>query len=181
MTGVVREILLGRYRSYRDEGLAGIAPYERGDGAALDAAGELRLASIAARSLGLFAPSFYELLLEYPKSKPAHFEESFFWIHYHAHGEPAFMLTHRLSVPSQPESASVQRQFYVSRSYNVEQSLSALIAAREGALVVYTNRTSTDQVTGFGGSARRSIGRRLLARQLEELYERVRDDSAKKP
>ena len=177
----VREILLARYRRYRDEGLAGIAPYDRGDGTVIDAGGELRKASLAARTIGLFRPNFYELLLDYPKFRPAGFEESFFWIHYRAHGEPAFMLTHRLSVPSDPEAGSVQRQFYVSRSYNVEQSLSTLVSVREGTLVVYTNRTSTDQVTGFGAAARRSIGRKLLASQLEGLYTRVRADAAKRP
>jgi len=181
VTAAVREILLARYRRYRDEGLAGIAPYDRGDGTVIDAGGELRKASLAARTIGLFRPNFYELLLDYPKFRPAGFEESFFWIHYRAHGEPAFMLTHRLSVPSDPEAGSVQRQFYVSRSYNVEQSLSTLLSVREGTLVVYTNRTSTDQVTGFGAAARRSIGRKLLASQLEGLYTRVRADAAKRP
>ena len=42
----------------------------------------------------------------------------------------------------------------------------------EGPLVVYTNHTSTDQVAGFGGSAKRSIGRKFMAAQLEKSFER---------
>jgi hypothetical protein len=177
----VRRLLVRRFRSYSTLGLAGIEPYERSGGAVLDASGELRSASLAAKALGLFPPDFYDLLLEYPKDRPEGFEERFFWIHYRAHGEVTLMLTHRLSVPQRPAFGSVQRQYYVSRSYNVEQSLSNLLAVDEGTIVSYTNRTSTDQVTGFGGDARRSIGRKLLGSQLEGLYRRVRQEAAKSP
>lgn len=178
---VVRRILLDRYRAYRDSGLEGIAPYQRGGGSSIDAAGELRNASLAAKKLGLFEAPFYEMLLQYPKARPPEFEESFFFIHYRAHGETAFMLTHRISAADGSKIGSVQRQFYVSRTYNVEQSLSLLLPTGDGTLVAYTNRTSTDQVEGFGGGARRSIGRRLLASQLEALYQKVRADAEKKP
>jgi len=174
----VRRLLVRRFRSYRTSGLAGIEPYQRSGGAVLDASAELRGASLAAKALGLLPPAFYDLLLAYPKGRPKGLEERFFWTHYRAHGEATWMLTHRLSVPQKPEFGSVQRQYYVSRGYNVEQSLSALLAVREGTVVSYTNRTSTDQVTGFGGAARRSIGRKLLGSQLEGLYRRVRQDAA---
>ena len=43
----------------------------------------------------------------------------------------------------------------------------------EGTLVVSTNHTSTDQVAGLGGSAKRSIGRQFMASQLEDLFKRL--------
>lgn len=178
VSGAVRKILLERYRSYRASGLAGIAPYQRGSGRARDAGGELRGASQAARALGIFAPALYALLLDYPKALPAGFAEDFYWLHYRAHGEPALILTHRISMPEERDFASVQRQFYVSRSYNVEQSLAALIPVSGGALVSYTNSTFTDQVDGFGGAMRRSIGGKLLASQLQDLYKKIRKDVA---
>jgi hypothetical protein len=52
--------------------------------------------------------------------------------------------------------------------------LAALIPSQKGTLVLYVNRTSTDQVTGFGGGTKRSLGTRLMASQLEELFERFR-------
>ena len=72
-----------------------------------------------------------------------------------------------------------QRQFYVSRGYNIEQALAAFLPVKEGTLVVYTNRTSTDQVTGFGSSSKRAIGRRLMASQLKDLFEKVRGAAEK--
>jgi hypothetical protein len=35
------------------------------------------------------------------------------------------------------------------------------------------NRTSTDQVAGFGGGTKRSMGAKLMASQLEGLYTKV--------
>lgn len=40
-----------------------------------------------------------------------------------------------------------------------------------GTLVVYANHTSTDQVAGFGRSAKRGIGRKFMAAQLERSFE----------
>jgi len=174
----VRDILLNRYRSYRATGLSGVASYERGGNTTLDAGEELRRASLASRKLEVFRPELYDLLLGYPEKRPSNFKESFFWLHYLAHGERVVILTHRMTVPEGAGFVSIQRQFYVSRGYNVEQSLSSLARSPKGTLVVYTNRTSTDQATGFGGSARRSIGRKLLASQLEQLYEKVGKSAA---
>ena len=68
----------------------------------------------------------------------------------------------------------VQRQFYASNGYNVEQAVAGFLPVRDGTLVVYTNHTSTDQVAGFGGSAKRSIGRKFMAEQLEKSFDRSR-------
>ena len=40
------------------------------------------------------------------------------------------------------------------------------------------NRTSTDAVTGFGGGAKRAIGAKVLASQLEGLFEKLRNAAA---
>ena len=50
--------------------------------------------------------------------------------------------------------------------------MTAFLPVKEGTLVVYTNHTSTDQVAGFGGGAKRSIGRKFMAAQLEKSFER---------
>src|SRR5262249_46618460 len=100
--------------------------------------------------------------------------ETFRWTRYLAHGEPTVSLTHGLYVPDGDAWVVVQRQFYVSTGYNSEQAVGALMPVEKGTVVFYVNRTSTDQVLGFGGSAKRSIGSKLLASQLQALYEKVR-------
>ena len=47
----------------------------------------------------------------------------------------------------------------------------AFLPVDEGTLVIYTNDTSTDQVAGIGGGAKRGIGRTLMAGQLEKVFE----------
>jgi hypothetical protein len=92
-----------------------------------------------------------------------------------AHGSPTIALVHHAFVPDGDAWLVVQRIFYVSTGINSTLALAALLPVEGGGtVVVYGNRTSTDQVTGFGGSTRRSIGGRLLASQLEGLFQKAR-------
>ena len=80
--------------------------------------------------------------------------------------------------PASPASiaaiSAAQRQFYVSASYNTEQAVAGFVPVPEGTLVVYANRTSTDQVAGFGGGTKKAMGKKLMASQLQGLYEKLR-------
>jgi hypothetical protein len=175
----VRKSLLARYQAYRAKGLDGIADYQRGGGKATPAAGDLRRADEAASALKTYTPAFYGALVGYPNDVPEGFEERFDWSNYEAHGTPTFVLTHRFSMSEGDGFVLGQRQFYVSRGYNVMQALVAFLPVKKGTLVVYVNRTSTDQVTGFGGGSKRSIGSRVMASQLKSLYAKVRTEVEK--
>lgn len=50
----------------------------------------------------------------------------------------------------------VGRHYYASTGYNLVQTVAGFLPVAEGTLVIYTNRTSTDQLEGFGASAKRS-------------------------
>jgi len=166
----VRKSVFARYQAYKAKGLAGIAPYARGGGKSRDAAGDLRSASKASVALEKHVPDFYKLLNDYPAGAGPS-TETFHWTTYKAHGEPVILLTHAFSMSEGEAVAVCQRQFYVSSSYNVEQAVAVFLPVSKGTLVVYVNRTSTDQVAGFGGGAKRSMGGRILASQLEGLFE----------
>lgn len=170
----LRAMLLARLQAYQQKGLAGIAPYARGDKDTRSAAADLRSATEAATILKESVPAAYQFMLDYPKGKPAGTEETYRWSLISAHGEPTLVLTHNLMIPEGDAWINVQRQFYVSTGYNCEQALAAFLPVRDGTGVFYGNRTSTDQVTGFGGGAKRSIGSKLLASQLEELFKKLR-------
>jgi len=169
----VRSALLARLQAYQARGLAGIEPYARSDGKPRSPADELRSATNATKKLHTLVPAAQTALLDYPGSRPPGTEEAYRWSHYTAHGVPTLALVHSLYVPDGDAFVVAQRQLYVSGGYNCEQAISAFLPMKTGTLVVYTNRTSTDQVTGFGGGAKRSIGSKLLASQLEELYGKV--------
>jgi len=178
--GFVREAMLARVQAYKAKGLEGIPLYDR-EGAIDRAAGEeLMTATIAAKAVKTIAPMTYEVLIGYPKSKPPGTEEAYRWSYIDAHDEPTIVLTHSLYVPEGGSWMVVQRQFYVSRGYNCEQAIAAFVPVTEGTAVFYINRTSTDQVAGFGGGAKRSIGSKLLASELEALYSKVQDTAESK-
>ncbi len=175
----VRESLLARLRAYRKSGLDGIAPYARGGGVQRSGAEDLRAASTASVALKKHVPAFFAVLNSYPSSRPAELEERFLWVSYEAHGTPVVILTHAMSLADGDAYAVSQRQFYVSGGYNVEQAVAGFLPVTGGTLVVYVNRTSTDQITGFGGSGKRAIGRRVMASQLKGLFEKLRVRAAK--
>ena len=172
VTPAVQAQLLARMQAYQTKGLDGIAPYARSSGTR-SVADELRTMTKAAAALQKFVPSAYRMLLSYPQNKPAGMEETFRWSQIDAHDTPTYTLTHALFVPDGNAYVVVQRMFYVSAGFNCEQAIAALIPVQGGTVMVYGNRTSTDQVAGWGGSAKRSIGSKLLESQLESLAGKV--------
>ena len=175
----VHASLLARLRAYRKSGLDGIASYARGGGEQRSGAEDLRAASAASVALKKHVPAFYGVLNGYPASRPPELEERFLWVSYEAHGTPVVILTHAMSLATGDAYAVCQRQFYVSGGYNVEQAVAGFLPVTGGTLVVYLNRTSTDQITGFGGSSKRAIGRRVMASQLKSVFEKLRAKVAK--
>lgn len=170
----IEAMLLARHRAYAAKGLAGIAPYARSGGKTSDPGADLRSATEAARELAKYLPTVQQDLLRFPERKTAGVEELFAWALYDIEGTPGFVLTHLLMAPDGDARVIVQRQYYVSASYDAEQAVAAFFPTREGTLVAYANHTFTSQVTGFGGTAKKGIGRRMLAKKLQEIFERAR-------
>jgi hypothetical protein len=170
----IRGALLARLQAYRSKGLAGIAPYARSGGKTRSPADDLRSATQALKLVEKYMPSAHRVLLDDPSGKPPGTEERFRWSQIKAHGVPTILLTHNLYIPDGDAWLAVQRQFYVSTGYNCEQAVAAFLPVQKGTAVFYVNRTSTDQVAGFGGGAKRSIGGKLLTSQLEALFQKAR-------
>lgn len=175
----LRKLLLERLQAYHSQGLDGIAAYARSANKQTDAGGDLRRAVEAAAGLKKNAPTFYDALLNYPNSRPAGLEEDFSWTHYLAHGTPVFLLNHRIWMPDGDAWVMAHRQFYVTASYNVVQIVAGFLPVKGGTLVIYLNRTSTDQVTGFGSSTKRTMGTKVMTSQIEDLFEKVKAAAAK--
>ncbi|MCA1852538.1 MAG: hypothetical protein LC647_09135, partial [Beggiatoa sp.] len=116
-----------------------------------------------------------QLLLSYPQGKPPGLEEHFYWLRYDLDGRPNYTLRHRLAMPVGEIFAVADREFYVSHGYNTSQAFAGLIPVREGTVVVYRSRVSTEQVAGFGSSIKKGIARSVMAKQLTDIFERSRD------
>jgi len=169
----LRRMLLARYQAYRTKGLGGIAPYARGD-AQTQPAESLRRATEASRGLKQHVPALYNALLNYPQGLPADLKQSFFCIRYTMSDRPTFTLRQRLSLPIDDGYVVADREFYVSHDYNEMQAIGALLPVEAGTAVVYLNRTTTDQLGGFGASTKQAIGRRMMASQISEIFEKSR-------
>jgi hypothetical protein len=169
----VHALLLARYRAYRSKGLAGIAAYARA-GSVTSASDDLTAVNRGARATQVLSTNFYDLLDHYPDDLPPDFAENLYWVQFRAHGEDTVALEHVFQATFDETAVLVQRQYYVSTGYNAEQAIVTFLPVDDGTLVIYTNHTSTDQVAGFGGSARRTIGRTFMADQLKKIFETTR-------
>jgi hypothetical protein len=170
----LRRMLLARYQAYRAQGLAGIAPYARGKGKQSQPADDLRRATQAAQGIKKYVLAFYQVLLDYPQANSAGLTQSFFCIRYAMSGRPNFTLRHRLAMPVEGAYVVADREFYVSHDYNETQAVAGLLPVENGTVVVYLNRTTTDQLGGFGASAKQAIGRAMMAKQISEIFEKAR-------
>jgi len=175
---VLRQQLLARYQAYRAKGLVGIAPYERVKGAQRLVGDELLQAAKGSVFLAKYAPDFYDILLDYPaaakKAPVKNLEESFYWVNLELFGRPTFVLMHRMALHLGEVYVAVERQFYASHEYNAMQQLVTALPTQDGTLLLYAGRVSTDQVGGFGSSAKHPISRALAAPYLKDMFKSVR-------
>ncbi len=172
-----REILLQRWQAYRKGGLPGIAPYARRDGPEASPAKELRAATVSSKFLARYYPDLYNAWLNYPAELPAGAEEQFYWLNRKVENRPTAILGHRVLQTSDAGSVILSRQFFVGHSYNSSQLTAGCLPYRNGSIVFYTHRTSTDQVAGMGSSLKHSIGREQMKEQMVKNLERIRSAS----
>ena len=170
-----REMLLDRLQAYRKHGLSGIAPYRRSAGKDYDPSKDLKRKTELAQILKAEAPHFHRHLSEYPNAKPEGLEESLSWINYEIDAKPTVALVHKMSLLDGDAIAFSERHFYVSRSHNSLQGIGGAFPVQEGTVVVFLMRTTTDQVSGFGSSAKRAIGARIMGSKMAENFKRLRD------
>ena len=167
----LRKMLLARYQAYRTSGLAGIAPYDRSGRRATDHAADLRKASEASHGLKKYLPALHATLLGYPRATVPRMQERFFWLKSIIESKATYVLTHLMAAPDGAAYALVRRQYYASANYNGEQSVAGFLPVPDGTVVVFASHAFTDQVAGFGGSTKRSIGSSVMARKMREIFE----------
>ncbi|HBV21864.1 MAG TPA: hypothetical protein PKM20_02235 [Nitrosomonas sp.] len=164
---IYRKILWQRWRDYRKKGLKGIAAYDRGTGKTADPAGELLVATLNNKVLSNYFPGLYKVWLNYPVALPTDVNEHFFLINRQVEGRSTIDLVHRVILAADTGGIVLSRQFYVGHSYNSNQLILVCLPFRDGSLVFYVNQTFTDQITGFGSSIKRPIGREQMRRRMD--------------
>jgi len=169
----LQRLLFNRFQTYTTGGAKTIPPYQREQGKQFYLGEYFQRITSFDSILQQYYPVFYKTLNQYPLNKPAQLHESFFALKLKVEGHPTFALMHRMLLEEGDAFAVSLRQFYVTQSYNGEQVLGLFIPIEQGMLVLGLFRTSSDAVAGFGSSVKHSIGRRLLAYNLTQYYEKV--------
>ena len=131
---LLRAIFAERIRAYASKGLAGIAPFDRGDGEVSSIADDLRKSTAQMAGLNRVIPELYTTLNTEPRVKPKGGEEFYFWSRIKVLGRPVFILHHRLWSEIEGSTAVVERQYYATQFLGAGQTITALIPVAEGTL-----------------------------------------------
>lgn len=175
-----RSFLLQRLQAYQKSGLAGIPAYSRGDNTA-DPAAELRTDAVNSKAWAGYFPELQQTWLNYPAALPANTSEQFVWLNRNVEDRPTAILSHRIIATSATGGLIVSRQFYVGHSYNSSHVVAGGLPYKDGTLVFYSTRTSTDQVAGFGSGMKHSIGREQMKKEMIKRLQRLNKDLKRKP
>ena len=171
----LHKMLLARLESYRKKGLSALAPYARDNGERRDLGEGLRVFSQAPGALQRYTSLVERTLRAYPKM-PEGATEAFYSIVYDHDDRPTVTLRHRFGLVIDDVNLLVDREFYVSQGYNEMQALMGFIPFDGGTLVFYRADTSTDRVSGTSSTVKHSIGRRMMAKQIEDILTRTRTE-----
>jgi hypothetical protein len=170
---LIRKNFLARLQAYQAKGLAGMSPYERGDNEERMSNQEILLSVDANKILAKLHPKFSEILHTYPSGDMTGVEESFFWLNIEVFSRPLLVLSHRMLYKDGDGYVAADRHFYTSHEYNSLQAVGGVWPKGDSSLVVYLYRISTDQVGGFGSSAKHPISRALMGPYIVELFEKI--------
>ncbi|WP_347986519.1 hypothetical protein [Methylomonas sp. AM2-LC] len=157
-----REFLLQRFQAYQKNGLAGIQAYNREAGVDADAAAELRTDALYNKTWASYFPELQQAWENYPAALPAGTSEQFMWLNHLTENRPTAILIHRLMLITKIGGIMLSRQFYVGHSYNSSNIVAGGLPYKDGTLVFYSTRLSTDQITGLGSGLKHSIGREQM-------------------
>jgi len=170
----IRKNFLARLQAYQAKGLAGMSPYERGDNEERMSNQEILLSVDANKVLASHYPKFTQILHNYPSADMTGVEESFFWLNIEVFSRPLLVLSHRMLYKDGDTYVASDRHFYTSHEYNSLQAVGGVWPKGDSSLLVYLYRISTDQVGGFGSSAKHPVSRALMGPYIVELFEKIR-------
>ena len=160
------QILSARLNGYVKQGLAGVQPYVRDNGNVVNPAAEL---GTAIRSLAFLAdefPGFVDALGKPSSPTSSALMRNYYWMERPVDKENVLVLSVDERQKQPKAAVGADLHFYASRDYNSMLTLIGVVPYGGDWMVFAINHTFTDQVTGFGSSVRRAVGRNLVATEL---------------
>ena len=160
------EIFAARLGAYARQGLPGVQPYVRVNGEVVNPAIGLRNAIRGLAFLDDEFPGFVDALGAPTNGPSSRLTRQYYWMERRVETESVLALSAELRRRDAPAAIGADVHFYASREYNAMLTLIGVIPYGKEWMVFSVNHTFTDQVQGFGSSARRAIGRDLVATEL---------------
>ncbi|WP_419659988.1 hypothetical protein Dvar_03260 [Desulfosarcina variabilis str. Montpellier] len=175
MSSAMRDVLKGRYLSYRKKGPAGLAPYQFGPSKQVTPSAELIAATEAMRIVQKRYPRYYQCLRYYPEKSDAGYVHGFYWAKQRESDRPLFLLKHWI-LDIQPDYALItERRFYLSHSLNDLQVVIGCLPHGDNTLVVLLNQTFTEKVNmSIGKTIAKTIGYREVEKNIRPIFENLR-------
>ncbi len=163
-------VLSDRARAYWEKGVAGITPYA---GKGRSPRTDLDHANDAAKKLIHNKAALAELDV-IPSKNSGKAKHRLYWAIQKGRDRAAPVLNHRILYAENDGEVSIERRFYSGYDYDALQIVTGILPTTDRTCVAfYLNHTYTAQVAGFGGSAKRSIGRKLMQKELVAEMERA--------
>lgn len=167
-----RQVLAARAKAYWEGGIAAITPYAGEDRSPHV---DLGHANEVARAL-VKNSTFLAELDAPPAESSGKAIHKLSWAVEKGRDQAAPVLIHQILYREGDGEILLERRFYSGYDYDALQIVVGVLPTKPGSSAVfYTNHTYTAQVTGFGGRAKRSIGRKLLKKEVVAQMERARD------
>lgn len=156
----LRAILQARAEAYLDSG--DIPPSDRGGGRTTDPAAALAAQSPARTLIAGTGPAD-------PR------RGQIWWTKGTVEGRPQFELIHTAVDARDDRPLYFERHFFALHTYSAIDVAIAVLPMGDRSVLFYTNRTWTDELTGFGGALRRGIAADRFKREITDYLGRLRD------
>lgn len=168
-----RTVLSDRARAYWSKGDAGITPYA---GKGRSPKDDLAAANGAAERV-LVSPETRALLTTPPSKAKGPARHHLDWRVEKGRDQAAPVLSHVIEYETGEALLLIDRRFYSGYDYDSMLAMVGVLPTPKSkqSVIFYINHTYTAQVAGFGGSAKRSIGRKLMQKELVAEMERVQN------
>lgn len=177
MSEAMREILMGRYLSYRKSGLEGLAPYQFGPSKQVSPAEELANASQSLHLVKERFPDFYSGLLDFPGDKALQLTHQFYWAKQAESKRPLFLLKHWM-MDIQPDYALVaERRYYLNHSLSSLQVVIGCFPYDDHTLVLLISQTFTEKVNmPVGRRIAKKFGYDEVEKNIKPMFEALRKE-----
>ena len=173
-SGVMREILIGRYRAYREEGLDGVGVYQRSRRKAVNVGNELRLTTETFEPFADEFPGFYNAMTNFPRDALC-CNHYFRWLKVDIRDRPTFALSHTIIEEHEDYVLYTERHYFVNNTLNSVQITLGWVPYGDGTYMGLAMSASADILDSMMGKMLRPLGRNKARDLVTDVMVDVRD------